>query len=73
MAPRAGRATLGFHGKPRAVTFHFLPLPKWGTGTVMVMERGQPGGEFILSLDAMERVRRCLTPGSGVRIVDHPP
>jgi hypothetical protein len=57
--------------RPPVVTFHILPL--WGTVTVMVMERGQPGGEFVISTDAMERVRTRLRAGPGVMIVDHPP
>lgn len=55
------------------VTFHILPVPKAGTVTVMVTERGQPGGEFIVSAAAMERVRRCLTPRAGFRVRDYPP
>jgi hypothetical protein len=55
------------------VTFHVMPVPTRGVVTVMVTETGQPGGEFWISADARERVRRCFTPGPGVRVWDYPP
>jgi hypothetical protein len=57
------------------VTFHIMPVPTRDVVTVMVFESGHrvSGGMFEVSAAAWERVRRCLTPGPGLRIRNYPP
>jgi hypothetical protein len=52
------------------VTLHIMPVPIRDVVTVMVFESGHrvSGGMFEVSAAAWERVRRCLTPGLGLRI-----
>jgi hypothetical protein len=61
--------------RARFVTFHVCPVPSRGVVTIMVAESGKGinAGMFEVTAEAWERMRRCLTPGPGLRIRDYPP
>jgi hypothetical protein len=61
--------------RARFVTFQVYPVPTRGVVTITVAESGKRfhAGEFEVTAGAWERMRRCLTPGPGLRIREYPP
>jgi hypothetical protein len=61
--------------RKRFVTFHVCPVPTREVVTIMVAESGKRfhAGMFEVRAGTWERMRRCLTPGPGLRIREYPP
>jgi hypothetical protein len=59
---------------PKLVTFHVYPNPPDGKVIMVEVTEGRmSGGTFEVTADAWVRIRRCISPGPGLRIRDYPP